>query len=47
MGIALPFAAGALIGAQIGPRIALRIKPNTLRLVVAVILIIVAVRMLL
>ena len=45
--VALPMAVGALIGASfIGPRIALRMKPQTLRLTVGVILFIVAVRML-
>ncbi len=45
--IALPMAAGALVGASlIGPRIALKMKPSTLRLTVGVILLIVAIRML-
>ncbi len=46
--VALPMAIGALIGASlIGPRIALNMKPQTLRLTVGVILFIVAMRMLL
>jgi len=45
--VAPAFIAGALIGAFIGPRITLRLKPQTLRLIVASVLLVVAARMLL
>ncbi len=46
-GIAPLFLVGAVLGAIVGPRISLRLKPQNLRLVVAVVLGVVAVRMLL
>ncbi|WFO76350.1 sulfite exporter TauE/SafE family protein [Desulfurococcaceae archaeon MEX13E-LK6-19] len=44
--IALPFTIGAMIGANIGPRIALSLKPQHLRFIVGIILLIAGIRML-
>jgi len=45
-GTAIPFALGAVIGAQLGPRLALRMSAVHLRFVLGVVLIIVSLRML-
>ncbi len=45
--VAIPFVAGSLVGASMGSRLAVRMKPQTLRLIIGCVLLVTSVKMLL